>query len=95
MSCHLMQNQLLSIDAELEKDRSRDLEMTELNDAGPFIPYRLVRCFKTRKNNSHCFERRHIVLQKKIAPINHFVVDVGTSRAVAISEITSIRRGRN
>ena len=30
--CHLMQNQLLSIDAELEKDRFKCLEMRELND---------------------------------------------------------------
>ena len=32
MLCLLMQNQLLSIDAELEEDRFKGLEMTELND---------------------------------------------------------------
>ena len=30
--CHLMQNKLMNIDAELEKDRFRGLEMRELND---------------------------------------------------------------
>ena len=32
MLCHLMQNQLLSIDAELEKDQFKGLEMRNLND---------------------------------------------------------------
>ena len=32
MLCHLMQNKLLSIDAELEKDRFKCIEMRELND---------------------------------------------------------------
>ena len=37
MLCHLMQNKLLSIDAGLEKDRYKDLEVRELNDAEKFI----------------------------------------------------------
>ena len=36
MLCHLMQNQLVRIDFELEKDRPKDLEIRELNDTEKF-----------------------------------------------------------
>ena len=36
MFCHLMQNKLLSVDGELEKDRFNGLETRELNDTEKF-----------------------------------------------------------
>ena len=36
MLCHMMQNELLSIDAELEKDWFKGLQIRELNDTEKF-----------------------------------------------------------
>ena len=43
MLCHLIQNKLLSIDAELEKDQSKCLEIRGLNDTEKFTSQVLSR----------------------------------------------------